>query len=178
MNKALILIAIIVIAALAYFSMSSKQDSQPAESTISGTLPEVEDRAESIADEVASVPSNLISSAPDNADVFFLEPGNGTTVTSPLTLKFGITGMSVVPAGQDEENAGHHHLLINMDELPPMNLPLPATEQLIHFGAGQTETTLDLEPGDYTFQLVLGNHLHIPHDPPVVSRKITVTVSE
>jgi hypothetical protein len=65
-----------------------------------------------------------------------------------------------------------------MDELPPMDAPLPATDQLIHFGAGQTETTLDLEPGDYTFQLVLGNHLHIPHDPPVVSRKISVTVAE
>ena len=178
MNKLLLLAIVVVIAATAYFALSPKPDSQPASSTISGTLPAADESANAVADEVASVPSDLISSAPDNADVFIMEPGDGTTVTSPVTIKFGITGMSVAPAGDDTENSGHHHLLINMDELPPMDLPLPATDQLIHFGAAQTETTLDLEPGEYTFQLVLGNYLHIPHDPPVVSKKITVTVAE
>ena len=120
--------------------------------------------------------NSLVSPSPSGADVFFLEPGNGTTLTSPVTLKFGIAGMTIAPAGDNTENSGHHHLLINMDELPSMDLPLPATDQLIHFGAGQTETTLDLEPGQYTFQLVLGNYLHVPHNPPVVSKKITITV--
>ena len=84
--------------------------------------------------------------------------------------------MKVVKAGDSTEFSGHHHLLINLDELPPMDQVLPATEQIIHFGGGQTETMLELEPGEYTLQLLLGNHLHIPHAEPVISKKITITV--
>ena len=84
--------------------------------------------------------------------------------------------MGVAPAGVQFENTGHHHLLINVEELPPESLPLPATDQVLHFGLGQTETDLELPPGQYTLQLVLGDHLHIPHEPPVMSEKITITV--
>jgi hypothetical protein len=90
---------------------------------------------------------------------------------------FGLRGMGVAPAGVEAPNTGHHHLLINVTEPPPVGLPLPATDQIRHFGAGQTEATIELPPGEYTFQLVLGDHLHIPHDPPIQSETITVTVT-
>ena len=74
------------------------------------------------------------------------------------------------------ENTGHHHILIDVDELPDMSMPLPTTENIVHFGGGQTQTTLTLSPGTHTLQLLLGNHLHVPHDQPVLSEKITITV--
>ena len=84
--------------------------------------------------------------------------------------------MGVAPAGADLKNTGHHHLLIDVNELPDMAKPLPATTEVKHFGGGQTETLLTLTPGTHTLQLLLGNHVHIPHDPPVLSKKITITV--
>ena len=84
--------------------------------------------------------------------------------------------MQVSPAGIDEPYSGNHHILVNMDELQDMSQPLPATDSLIHFGGGQTDTELELPTGDHTLQLVLGNYLHIPHAQPVVSEKITITV--
>ena len=84
--------------------------------------------------------------------------------------------MQVAAAGTNIENSGHHHLLIDMDELPDLSTPLPATEQLVHFGKGQTETQIELSAGTHTLQLLLGNYLHIPHDAPVISKKITITV--
>ena len=119
---------------------------------------------------------SLISKAPEGASVYFIEPADGATVSSTFTVKFGLSGMGVAPAGVDKENTGHHHILIDMDELPDMSLPLPANDQVKHFGGGQTEATLTLEPGEHTLQLLLGNHLHIPHDKPVLSEKITITV--
>ena len=118
----------------------------------------------------------LISRAPENAQVFIMQPGDGTTVSSPLTVKFGISNMVVAPAGDNTPNSGHHHLLIDLKELPDLTLPLPANEQIIHFGRGQTAAAINLEPGTHTLQLLLGNYLHIPHDKPVLSKKITVTV--
>ncbi|RBP49798.1 DUF4399 domain-containing protein [Arenicella xantha] len=118
----------------------------------------------------------LVSEAAPGAEVFFLEPSDGAVVSSPVTVKFGINNMTVAKAGENIENSGHHHLLINVDELPPLDAPLPATEQIIHFGGAQTETTLELEPGVYTLQLLLGNYLHIPHSEPVLSKKISITV--
>ena len=118
------------------------------------------------------------SSAPENARVFFIEPADGATVSSPVTVRFGLEGMDVVPAGTEKPDSGHHHLLIDVTELPPMDFPLPATEQIVHFGGGQTETTLELPPGEHTLQLVLGDHFHIPHNPPVMSEKITITVQD
>lgn len=118
------------------------------------------------------------SPAPAGADLYFISPKNGAIVAPTFTVRFGLRGMGVAPAGVERENTGHHHILIDVAELPPMDQPLPASENVVHFGAGQTETQLTLKPGTHTLQLVLGNHLHIPHDPPVMSEKITVTVRE
>ena len=83
----------------------------------------------------------------------------------------------VLPNGKPVEKTGHHHLLVDTEKLPAMNLPLVAVpEKLIHFGGGQTETVLNLKPGKHTLQLVFADWLHIPHDPPVISKKITITV--
>jgi hypothetical protein len=114
--------------------------------------------------------------APPDAVLYFLSPEDGAQVTSPVTVRFGLRGMGVAPAGITHEDTGHHHLLVNVDETPPQGLPLPATDQILHFGMGQTETELNLAPGEHTLQLVLGDALHIPHDPPVMSDKITITV--
>lgn len=116
--------------------------------------------------------------AAEDAEVYILSPEDGAEVRSPFTVRFGLRGMGVAPAGVQFDNTGHHHLLIDVDELPPENLPLPTTDQVRHFGLGQTETVLELPPGQHTLQLVLGDHLHIPHQPPVVSEKITITVVE
>ncbi|MEX2498376.1 MAG: DUF4399 domain-containing protein [Wenzhouxiangellaceae bacterium] len=118
------------------------------------------------------------SPAPDEARVYFITPDDGQTVSSPVEIRFGLSGMGVAPAGVEQSNTGHHHLLINVADaaMPPMDRPLPATDQVVHFGGGQTETVIELEPGEHTLQLVLGDHLHIPHDPPVMSERITITV--
>lgn len=116
--------------------------------------------------------------APANAEVYIQSPADGAEVTSPVTIRFGLRGMGVAPAGVTADNTGHHHLLIDVDTLPPDNLPLPATDQVRHFGLGQTETVVELAPGVHSLQLVLGDALHIPHQPPVRSQKITITVVE
>jgi hypothetical protein len=116
------------------------------------------------------------TASPAGAEVYFVSPPNGAEVTSPVTIQFGLRGMGVAPAGVTSPNTGHHHLLIDVAELPADNLPLPATDQIRHFGLGQTEASLELPPGQHTLQLVLGDALHIPHDPPVRSDKITITV--
>ena len=91
-------------------------------------------------------------------------------------MKFGLSGMGVAPAGIEKDKTGHHHLLIDVDTLPPMDQPLPATDQIKHYGGGQTETQITLTPGKHTLQLVLANHLHVPLGPELVSEKITVEV--
>lgn len=113
--------------------------------------------------------------APEGAGVYFIEPVDGATVQSPFKVSFGLHDMGVAPAGVNQPNTGHHHLLINSPEVD-LGMPLPTTDQVRHFGGGQTETTLTLEPGSYTLQLVLGDYAHIPHDPPIVSETITITV--
>lgn len=117
------------------------------------------------------------SPAPAGANVYIISPADGETVSSPVTIKFGLQGMGVAPAGVEMANTGHHHLLIDVTTLPPEGQPLPANDQVRHFGAGQTETTLALPPGRHTLQLVLGDHLHIPHQPPVRSERITINVA-
>ncbi|MFK8027139.1 MAG: DUF4399 domain-containing protein [Gammaproteobacteria bacterium] len=120
--------------------------------------------------------SSLISKAAPDAKVYFIEPADGAVVGQTFSVKFGLSGMGVAPAGTDREHTGHHHILIDMEALPDMTMPLPANDHVKHFGGGQTETTLTLTPGTHTLQLLLGNHLHIPHDMPVMSEKITITV--
>jgi hypothetical protein len=114
--------------------------------------------------------------AEEEAALYFIEPVDGQTVTGPLTVKFGLRGMGVAPAGVQVDNTGHHHLLVDIETLPDLTMPLPKTEQILHFGAGQTETVLNLPAGTHTLQLILGNFAHIPHAKPLLSEKITVTV--
>ncbi|MDX1379714.1 MAG: DUF4399 domain-containing protein [Xanthomonadales bacterium] len=118
------------------------------------------------------------STAPEGARVYFITPVDGAVVRSPVHVQFGLAGMGVAPAGTDAANTGHHHLLIDLPELPPADVPLPANDQVRHFGGGQTEAMIDLEPGEHTLQLIMGNHLHVPHDPVVASERITITVKE
>jgi hypothetical protein len=110
------------------------------------------------------------------AKVYIISPKNGDTVSSPFTVQFGLKGMGVAPAGVTQANTGHHHLLIDVDQMPDMSAPLPNNQNIRHFGGGQTEVDLTLPPGKHTLQLVLGDYLHIPLDPPLVSEKVTVTV--
>jgi len=114
------------------------------------------------------------SASPEGAKVYIISPENGATVDKMVTVKFGLKGMGVSPAGLDKANTGHHHLIINGKVLPDMHKPLGS--DVTHFGGGQTEKTIELSAGKHTLQLVLGNYLHIPHNPPVVSEKITITV--
>ena len=113
--------------------------------------------------------------SPDGAEVYFISPEAGSTVSSPVTVRFGLKGMGVAPAGIEKEMTGHHHLIVNADP-PPMDEPIPADDNYIHFGGGQTETSVELAPGQHTLQLLLGDLNHVPHDPPVMSEKITITV--
>ncbi|MCH9692575.1 MAG: DUF4399 domain-containing protein [Gammaproteobacteria bacterium] len=119
---------------------------------------------------------SLQSKAPENAKVYFITPHDGQKVGATFTVKFGLSGMGVAPAGINQAGTGHHHLLIDVDTLPDMSKPLPANEKIVHFGGGQTETEVTLPPGKHTLQLLMGNYLHIPHSNPVMSKKITVTV--
>ena len=113
--------------------------------------------------------------SPDDAAVFFISPADGDAVSNPVSVEFGLDGMVVVKAGVDEEGSGHHHLLVDTG-LPVLDLPIPADANHIHFGDASTATELTLTPGEHTLQLLLGDQLHIPHDPPVLSDTITITV--
>ena len=115
------------------------------------------------------------SSSPEGAKVYFIAPADGEEVSSPVIVRFGLSQMGVAPAGVQKESTGHHHLVVDAD-LPTPDLPIPASDSYRHFGKGQTEVELELEPGEHTLQLVLGDHLHIPHAPPVVSKRITIKV--
>lgn len=123
----------------------------------------------------ASLQLPKTKSAP-GAKVYIISPAHGEEVGKTFSVKFGLKGMGIAPAGIKFENTGHHHLLVDVDELPDLDKPLEVTEKILHFGKGQTETTLTLEPGDHSLQLVLGDYLHIPHDKPVISKKIWITV--
>ena len=115
--------------------------------------------------------------APEGAAVYFIGIEDGATVSNPVTIRFGLSGMGVAPAGIEKEKTGHHHLIINETiEGEELDYPIPADENHRHFGGGQTEVTLDLPAGTHTLQLVLGDWSHIPHSPPVMSEQITVTV--
>ncbi|MEL7543567.1 MAG: DUF4399 domain-containing protein [Pseudomonadota bacterium] len=115
--------------------------------------------------------------APEGAKVYFIGVEDGATLKNPVTIRFGLSGMGVAPAGTEKKHTGHHHLIINETiEGEELNDPLPADEQHVHFGGGQTEVTLDLPTGKHTLQLVLGDMNHIPHNPPVMSERINVTV--
>ena len=125
-------------------------------------------------------------SSPKGAKVTIIRPADGRTVNKKFKVIFGLTGMGICPAGitagdgRPLPDTGHHHLLVDMDKLPPMDLPLVSDVPtgVLHYGKGQTETVLELPPGKHTLQLIFGDYAHVPHDPPVISKKITVTVRE
>jgi len=129
---------------------------------------------------MAPAPTQERTPAPEGAEAYIQSPTDGAVVTSPVTVRFGLRGVGVAPAGVQRPNSGHHHLLIDVadGDMPSFDLPLPASDQVVHFGGGQTETQRELEPGQHTLQLVLGDHLHTPHSPPVTSERITITVTE
>ena len=143
-----------------------------------GDRPAEEDSAEAPVESTADTPAAAAlprTASIEGARVFFISPADGDIVTSPVKVEFGIEGMTVVPAGDDTPHSGHHHLLIDTG-LPEMGLPIPADANHVHFGDGSTKTEIELEPGQHTLQMLLGDHLHIPHDPPLVSEQITISV--
>jgi hypothetical protein len=113
--------------------------------------------------------------APPDASLYIGWPNDGEVVKSPFKVWFGLRNMGVAPAGVEKPNTGHHHLLIDV-ELPPLDEPIPNNLNHLHFGAGQTETVLELPPGRHTLQLLMGDKDHLPFDPPVVSKTIAITV--
>jgi hypothetical protein len=142
-------------------------DENPAEKTAVVEEPQ-------IAAEVATVTLPRTESA-EGAKVFFISPANDATVSNPVTIEFGISGMDVVKAGVNQANSGHHHLLIDTD-LPDPSLPIPADANHMHFGDGSTSTEVTFEVGEHQLQMLLGDYLHIPHDLPLVSEPILITV--
>jgi hypothetical protein len=115
------------------------------------------------------------SPSPAGARVFFIAPKDGDVVPTTFTAEFGVEGMTVVHAGDNTPDSGHHHLLIDAD-LPDLTVPIPADANHVHFGDGRSSTELTLAPGQHTLQLLFADYLHIPHDPPVYSERITITV--
>lgn len=143
----------------------SKDSSEPSTSV------DTEDAADA-----PSAPASLPRTpAPDGARVYFVTPADGASVSNPVVIEFGSEGIAIVKAGVNEPASGHHHLIIDAG-LPAPSLPIPADDNYIHFGDASTRTERTLSPGTHTLQLLLGDHLHIPHDPPVVSDVITITV--
>ncbi len=114
--------------------------------------------------------------SPADASVAIVSPLDGEAVTSPFNVVFAVHGMTLAPAGGSEPNSGHHHLLIDTPVPTDLSKPLPADSQHLHFGKAQTETEVTLAPGRHTLQLILGDANHIPHEPPVISKQITITV--
>ena len=118
--------------------------------------------------------SSLASSS--EIELYFIEPKDGATINGPVKIVFGLSGMGVAPAGIDFPNTGHHHLLVDIENLPDLTKPIPANKNHIHFGKGQTEVLIDLPKGKRSLQLLLGNYLHVPHKKPVISDKIYIYV--
>jgi hypothetical protein len=135
----------------------------PAEETVSATADEQESAGR--------------SSSADGATLYIISPMDGEETGGSVTVRFGLSGMGVAPAGTVKDNTGHHHLLIDVEELPSFEFPIPNDANHRHFGGGQTQVSIDLEPGTHTLQLVLGDQSHVPHDPPLVSEKITITIN-
>jgi hypothetical protein len=167
--KVIHVISLIVgLSAAALISACSQKEAEP----VAVAEPAAEAMQTAAAEAPAALPRTMSA---EGARVFFITPADGDTVSNPIIVEFGIEGMSVVPAGVNEAHSGHHHLLIDT-EVPDLSLPIPADENHVHFGDGRTSTAVTLEPGQHTLQMLLGDHLHIPHDPALMSDKITITV--
>ena len=127
----------------------------------------------------AAAAASMATSAPAavHAEVYLISPKDGVHTHSPVTVRFGLKGLGIAPAGVKFDNTGHHHLLVDTDlEAVKMDAPLPASDKVLHFGKGQTETELKLAPGKHTLQLVFADYMHVPLNPAVTSKKVTITV--
>ena len=111
-----------------------------------------------------------------SAEVYIISPKDGEEVSSPVEVIFGLQGMGIAPAGINFPNTGHHHLLIDLDQIPDLKSGIPADAQHLHFGKGQTQALIELDPGEHSLQLLLGDWMHVPHETPVVSEKIKILV--
>jgi hypothetical protein len=126
---------------------------------------------------MAAAPANAALAPAAGAEVYIISPADGATVSGPVTVRFGLKGMGIAPAGIKFDNTGHHHLLVDTDiSALKLDESLPASEHVLHFGKGQTETTLTLAPGRHTLQLLFADYTHRSFDPPLKSAKITITV--
>lgn len=143
--------------------------------TACGDRPATEPAATAAPAETPAPATLVRTTSAADATVFFISPADGDTVSNPVKIVFGIAGMAVVPAGNDVPHSGHHHLLIDSG-MPDLGLPIPKDENHVHFGDGSTEAEITLPPGEHTLQMLLGDHVHIPHDPPVMSDIITIKV--
>jgi hypothetical protein len=141
----------------------------PAAAPAATEAPSVEAPA---AEAAAVLPRNT---SPEGARVEILSPKNGDIVTSPVKVVFGLEGMTLAPAGDPTPNSGHHHLLVDV-AAPDLALTIPKDAQHLHFGQGQSEAEVTLAPGQHTLQLLLGDTNHVPHNPPLISAPITITV--
>jgi len=115
------------------------------------------------------------STMPPDAKVYIIWPGDGQVIKGAFWVRMGLSGAGIAPAGVEKANTGHHHLIVDAD-LPPLDQPIPNDHNHLHFGLGQTEARLDLPPGKHTLQLLLADANHVPHQPPLYSKRITVTV--
>ena len=124
----------------------------------------------------APAPAPARRASPAGAAAYIIEPAADAVVSNPVRIVFGLRGAGVSPAGIERDGTGHHHLLVDTELPADLGLPIPADDGHRHFGAGQTETSIELAPGQHTLQLLLADERHIPHDPPIVSERITIEV--
>ncbi len=125
---------------------------------------------------VAAFAQDAKSPWPTDARLYIISPKSGEAVSSPVTVLFGLKGLGVAPAGIEKAKTGHHHLLIDTKIPAELGEPLIADKNHVHFGGGQTQATVELSPGQHTLQLLMGDHNHIPYNPPLASEVVTVTV--
>ncbi len=114
--------------------------------------------------------------SPKDAKAYIASPNNGQTVYNPVNVRFGLKGMGIAPAGMEMANTGHFHILLDEEKLPDLNKPMPFGAHHLHYSNGHIEASLELSPGKHTLQLIMGDHQHIPHKPPIISKKITIVV--
>ena len=174
MKKKYLVTPILAIIAIMLTACSQETPAVATEDAAEAAKAAVEAAAEDLAVATSAVALPRTDSI-EGASVFFISPMDGETVTNPFVVEFGISGMDVVKAGDDQAGSGHHHLIIDTGP-PDLSMPIPADEHHIHFGDASTSTDLTLQPGTHTLQLLLGDFLHIPHDPPVLSTTITIIV--
>ena len=124
----------------------------------------------------ASMLATAATPAPKGAEVSIVSPADGATVPQTVVVKFAVENIALAPAGDATKNTGHHHLLVDVDQLPAAGAPIPNDANHLHFGKAQTQAEIKLTPGKHTLQLELGDSGHMPFDPPIVSKKITVNV--